>query len=139
MSGRDPFAVLEPLARALLAEALVATRRQSFADATALPRHARLAAALDAALGGHLAASTLVTVPALARPEWRMEIAVVAARPGARVPCACTRRCNGATTMLCRRGHTRGVPVVPCVCARARGRLRHTAGVLAWGIVSRAV
>jgi len=27
-----------------------------------------------------LAASTLVTVPALARSEWRMEIAVVAAR-----------------------------------------------------------
>lgn len=37
-------------------------------------------AARDAALGGHLAASTLVTVPALARPEWRMEIAVIAAR-----------------------------------------------------------
>jgi enamine deaminase RidA (YjgF/YER057c/UK114 family) len=36
-------------------------------------------AARDAALGGHRAASTLVTVPALARPEWRMEIAVVAA------------------------------------------------------------
>ena len=36
--------------------------------------------ARDAALGGHRAASTLVTVPALARPEWRMEIAVVAAR-----------------------------------------------------------
>ncbi len=36
-------------------------------------------AARDDALGGHLAASTLVTVPALARPEWRMEIAVVAA------------------------------------------------------------
>lgn len=36
--------------------------------------------ARDAALGGHLAASTLVTVPALARPEWRMEIAIVAAR-----------------------------------------------------------
>ena len=36
-------------------------------------------AARDAALSGHLAASTLVTVPALARPEWRMEIAVVAA------------------------------------------------------------
>ncbi len=35
--------------------------------------------ARDAALGGHRAASTLVTVPALARPEWRMEIAVVAA------------------------------------------------------------
>jgi enamine deaminase RidA (YjgF/YER057c/UK114 family) len=36
-------------------------------------------AARDAALGGHRAASTLVTVPALARPEWRMEVAVVAA------------------------------------------------------------
>jgi enamine deaminase RidA (YjgF/YER057c/UK114 family) len=36
-------------------------------------------AARDAALGGHRAASTLVTVPALARQEWRMEIAVVAA------------------------------------------------------------
>jgi enamine deaminase RidA (YjgF/YER057c/UK114 family) len=35
-------------------------------------------AARDAALGDHRAASTLVTVPALARPEWRMEIAVVA-------------------------------------------------------------
>ena len=32
----------------------------------------------DEALGGHLAASTLVTVPALARPEWKVEIAVVA-------------------------------------------------------------
>ncbi len=37
-------------------------------------------AARDTALGAHRAASTLVTVPALARPEWRMEIAVVAAR-----------------------------------------------------------
>jgi enamine deaminase RidA (YjgF/YER057c/UK114 family) len=37
-------------------------------------------AARDRALAGHRAASTLVTVPALARPEWRMEIAVVAAR-----------------------------------------------------------
>jgi 2-iminobutanoate/2-iminopropanoate deaminase len=36
-------------------------------------------AARDATLGGHRAASTLVTVPALARPEWRMEIAIVAA------------------------------------------------------------
>jgi enamine deaminase RidA (YjgF/YER057c/UK114 family) len=36
-------------------------------------------AARDAALGGHRAASTLITVPALARPEWRMEIAIVAA------------------------------------------------------------
>jgi len=37
-------------------------------------------AARDQALGGHRAASTLVTVAALARPEWRMEIAVIAAR-----------------------------------------------------------
>lgn len=36
-------------------------------------------AARDQALGGHLAASTLVTVPALAQPAWRMEVAVVAA------------------------------------------------------------
>lgn len=36
-------------------------------------------AARDTALGGHRAASTLVTVPALARPEWLMEIALVAA------------------------------------------------------------
>lgn len=33
----------------------------------------------DRALDGHLAASTLVVVPELARPEWKMEIAVVAA------------------------------------------------------------
>ena len=37
-------------------------------------------AARDAALAGHLVASTLATVPELARPEWRMEVAVVAAR-----------------------------------------------------------
>jgi enamine deaminase RidA (YjgF/YER057c/UK114 family) len=37
-------------------------------------------AARDTALGGHRAASTLVTVPALARPEWKMEIALVAAQ-----------------------------------------------------------
>jgi 2-iminobutanoate/2-iminopropanoate deaminase len=37
-------------------------------------------AARDAALGDHRAASTLVTVPALARPEWLVEVAVVAAR-----------------------------------------------------------
>jgi len=35
--------------------------------------------ARDDALQGHRAASTLVTVPALARPEWLMEIALVAA------------------------------------------------------------
>jgi len=36
-------------------------------------------AARDRSLGGHRAASTLVTVPALARPEWKMEVAIVAA------------------------------------------------------------
>lgn len=35
-------------------------------------------AARDAALGDHKAASTLVTVPVLAQPSWKMEIAVVA-------------------------------------------------------------
>ena len=39
---------------------------------------ATVMAARDLALGGHRAASTLVTVPALAKPEWRMEVAVVA-------------------------------------------------------------
>ena len=37
-------------------------------------------AARDAALRPHTAASTLVTVPALARPEWKVEVAVIAAR-----------------------------------------------------------
>jgi enamine deaminase RidA (YjgF/YER057c/UK114 family) len=45
-----------------------------------LDRLAVVMAARDRALGGHRAASTLVTVPALARPEWKMEIALVAAR-----------------------------------------------------------
>ena len=36
-------------------------------------------AARDRAMGGHRPASTLVVVPALARPEWHMEIALVAA------------------------------------------------------------
>jgi enamine deaminase RidA (YjgF/YER057c/UK114 family) len=44
---------------------------------SALPR---VMAARDLAMGGHRAASTLVTVPALARPAWKMEIAVVACR-----------------------------------------------------------
>lgn len=38
----------------------------------------RVMAARDAALGEHKAASTLVTVPALAQEAWKMEIAVVA-------------------------------------------------------------
>lgn len=40
---------------------------------------AEVMAARDRFLGGRRAASTLVTVPALAQPAWRMEIAVVAA------------------------------------------------------------
>jgi 2-iminobutanoate/2-iminopropanoate deaminase len=36
--------------------------------------------ARDFFFAGHLAASTLVTVPALAQPQWRLEIAIVAAR-----------------------------------------------------------
>lgn len=38
----------------------------------------KVMAARDAALGAHKAASTLVTVPALAQDAWKMEIAVVA-------------------------------------------------------------
>ena len=37
-------------------------------------------AARDAALGDHRAASTLVIVPELAQPAWRMEVAIIAAR-----------------------------------------------------------
>jgi 2-iminobutanoate/2-iminopropanoate deaminase len=39
---------------------------------------AAVMAARDAAMAGHRPASTLVVVPALARPEWLMEVAVVA-------------------------------------------------------------
>lgn len=39
---------------------------------------ATVMAARDLALGGHRAASTLVTVPALAQAAWRMEIAIIA-------------------------------------------------------------
>ena len=35
-------------------------------------------AARDRALQGHRVASTLVTVPALARPEWKIEISLIA-------------------------------------------------------------
>lgn len=37
-------------------------------------------AARDFAMGGHRAASTLVTVPTLAQPTWLIEISVIAAR-----------------------------------------------------------
>lgn len=41
-------------------------------------------AARDEALDGHLVASTLVFVPALVRPEWKVEIAAIAATTRAR-------------------------------------------------------
>jgi len=37
-------------------------------------------AARDRALGGRRVASTLITVPALVRPEWKVEIAAIAVR-----------------------------------------------------------
>ena len=40
---------------------------------------AEVMAVRDKVLGDHRAASTLINVPALARPAWRLEIAVVAA------------------------------------------------------------
>lgn len=52
----------------------------TYVVAEQLPHLAAVMAARDAALGGRTVASTLVTVPALARPEWKMEIALVAAR-----------------------------------------------------------
>ena len=36
-------------------------------------------AARDAFIGRHRAASTLIIVPRLARPEWKVEIAIIAA------------------------------------------------------------
>jgi enamine deaminase RidA (YjgF/YER057c/UK114 family) len=36
-------------------------------------------AARDRVMGEHRAASTLVPVPALAQPKWKLEIAIVAA------------------------------------------------------------
>ena len=44
-------------------------------------RLARVMAARDEALAGHRCASTLVPVPALASPDWQLEIALVAAGP----------------------------------------------------------
>jgi 2-iminobutanoate/2-iminopropanoate deaminase len=37
-------------------------------------------AARDRALDGHRPASTLITVPALVRPEWRVEVSLIAAK-----------------------------------------------------------
>lgn len=45
----------------------------------------------DEVMAGHRPASTLVTVPALARPAWRVEIAVVAAAGPSSPPAAAGR------------------------------------------------
>ena len=42
---------------------------------------AAVMAARDRAMAGHRPASTLVVVPALARPEWQVEISLVASAP----------------------------------------------------------
>jgi len=67
--------------------AMLRDARMTTADIVAITTYvvvgedlAAVMAARDEALGPHRAASTLVPVPALARPEWRMEVAVIAAR-----------------------------------------------------------
>jgi len=73
--------------------AIVADASMELADAVSITTYVvvdelgalgEVMAARDAALAGHLAASTLVTVPALARREWKLEIALIAARATAR-------------------------------------------------------
>ncbi len=44
-----------------------------------LPSLGAVMAARDSAFNGYRVASTLVTVPSLARPEWKVEIALIAA------------------------------------------------------------
>jgi enamine deaminase RidA (YjgF/YER057c/UK114 family) len=65
--------------------ALLAEAEMTVADVVSVTTYvvvgedlATVMAARDRALGGRRAASTLVTVPALARPEWRLEVAIVA-------------------------------------------------------------
>lgn len=71
--------LLEMLAEAEMsaADVVVVT---TYVVASELDALGSVMVARDRALGGHLAASTLVTVPMLARPEWKVEIALVAAR-----------------------------------------------------------
>lgn len=67
--------------RAILTEAGMTTADIVSITTYAIAGHhlAGVMAARDRAMGATRAASTLVTVPALAKPEWLMEIAVVAA------------------------------------------------------------
>jgi 2-iminobutanoate/2-iminopropanoate deaminase len=66
--------------------ALLDEARMSASDVVAVTTYvvvgeplAPVMAARDAFLGDHRAASTLVTVPALAQQRWRMEVSIVAA------------------------------------------------------------
>jgi enamine deaminase RidA (YjgF/YER057c/UK114 family) len=68
-------------------EALLAEAAMTTADIVSITTYAvagqplgGVMAARDRAMGDTRAASTLLTVPALARPEWLMEIAIVAAK-----------------------------------------------------------
>jgi enamine deaminase RidA (YjgF/YER057c/UK114 family) len=68
-------------------EALLADVDMATADIVSITTYvvagqplAGVMAARDRAMGSTRAASTLLTVPALARPEWLMEIAIVAAK-----------------------------------------------------------
>jgi enamine deaminase RidA (YjgF/YER057c/UK114 family) len=67
---------------AMLAEANMAPNNVVSVTTYVTPGHdlGPIMAIRDNALDNHHAASTLVVVPELARPEWLMEIAVIAAR-----------------------------------------------------------
>jgi len=67
---------------AMLADAEMAATNVVSVTTYVTPGHdlGPVMAVRDQALGGHHAASTLVVVPELARAEWLMEIAIIAAR-----------------------------------------------------------
>ncbi len=67
---------------AMLADAKMAANNVVSVTTYVTPGHdlGPIMAIRDKALDNHHAASTLVVVPELARPEWLMEIAIVAAR-----------------------------------------------------------
>jgi enamine deaminase RidA (YjgF/YER057c/UK114 family) len=79
----DQAAVVWESITALLAEAAMGVEHvvsvTTYVVADRTDELGAVMAERDRVLGEHRAASTLVTVPRLARPEWLMEIAVVAA------------------------------------------------------------
>ena len=80
--GEQAEVVWANLAEILAAADMVATDVVSITTYVVVEHLAALGtvmAARDSALRGHVAASTLVTVPALARAEWKLEIALIAA------------------------------------------------------------